>query len=93
MGPESEKSVNTLKKIMEDGDEERRFIRPKEAIRIYSMSRSSVGNIAKKANALYRIGGLLLIRVDKFEAYLEKHLVINEREAAMHIFDDEEDWI
>ncbi len=90
MGPESEKSANTLKKIMQEGDEERKFIRPKEAIRIYSMSRTSVGNISKKANALYRIGNLLLINVEKFEEYLEKHLVIDEKEAAMHIFDDEE---
>ena len=31
MTTENEKSINSLRKIMEEGDELRRFIRPKEA--------------------------------------------------------------
>lgn len=34
MTTENEKSINSLRKIMEEGDELRRFIRPKEAIRM-----------------------------------------------------------
>lgn len=34
MTTENEKSINSLRKIMEEGDELRKFIRPKEAISI-----------------------------------------------------------
>ena len=56
MNAESEKSVNELRKIMDQGDELRKFIRPKEAIRIYSLSRTFIEEIAKEAGAMYKIG-------------------------------------
>ena len=31
MSPKSEKSINTLMKLMDEGDELRKYIRPKEA--------------------------------------------------------------
>ncbi len=35
-------AVNQLRKIMDEGEEFRKFIRPKEAIRIYSLSRTFI---------------------------------------------------
>ena len=63
MNAESEKSVNQLRKIMDEGDELRKFIRPKEAIRIYSLSRTFIEEIAKKSGAMYKIGKVVLINV------------------------------
>ena len=76
MNTESEKSINSLRKIMEEGDELRKFIRPKEAIRIYSMSRTYIEAIAKQSGAMYKIGKVVLINVQIFDDYLEKHKVM-----------------
>ena len=51
---ESEKSINSLRKIMDEGDELRKFIRPKEAIRIYSLSRAFIEEIARESGAMYK---------------------------------------
>ncbi len=76
MTSENEKSINSLRKIMEEGDELRKFIRPKEAIRIYSISRSFLEDVAKESGAMYKIGKVILINVKTFEDYLEKHKVL-----------------
>ncbi len=76
MTTENEKSINSLRKIMEEGDELRKFIRPKEAIRIYSISRSFLEDVAKESGAMYKIGKVILINVKTFEDYLEKHKVL-----------------
>ena len=76
MTMENEKSINSLRKIMEEGDEMRKFIRPKEATRIYSLSRSFIEEIATEAGALYKIGKAVLINVNVFEEYLERHRVV-----------------
>ena len=83
MNAESEKSVNQLRKIMDEGDELRKFIRPKEAIRIYSLSRTFIEEIAKKSGAMYKIGKVVLINVKGFEDYLEKHRLVT---IFVHIF-------
>lgn len=75
MNSESEKSINSLRKIMEEGDELRKFIRPKEAIRIYSLSRTFIEEIARDSGAMYKIGKVVLINVRTFEEYLEQHKV------------------
>ena len=76
MTVENEKSINSLKKIMEEGDELRKFIRPKEATRIYSLSRTFVEEIARESGAMYKIGKVVLINVKAFEDYLEQHKVM-----------------
>ena len=64
------------KSVIQDGDEVRKFTRPKEAIRIYSMSRHYVEEVAHEAGALYKIGRVTLINVKSFEEYLERCKVI-----------------
>ncbi len=76
MTTENEKSINSLRKIMEEGDELRRFIRPKEAIRMYSLSRTFIEEIARESGAMYKIGKVVLINVKVFEDYLELHKVM-----------------
>ncbi|MCR5221383.1 MAG: hypothetical protein K6D90_00760 [Lachnospiraceae bacterium] len=71
MTTENEKSINSLRKIMEEGDELRKFIRPKEAIRMYSLSRTFIEEIARESGAMYKIGKVVLINVDVFEACLQ----------------------
>ncbi len=75
MTTENEKSINSLRKIMEEGDELRRFIRPKEAIRMYSFSRTFIEEIARESGAMYKIGKVVLINVNTFEAYLDQFKV------------------
>ncbi len=77
MTTENEKSINSLRKIMEEGDELRKFIRPKEAKRIYSISRSFLEDVAKESGAMYKIGKVILINVKTFEDYLEKGLQVH----------------
>lgn len=52
-------------------DSRRRFIRMKEAVEAYGMSRTKLRREALIAGALYRVGDTLLINVDIFEKYLE----------------------
>ena len=80
MTTESEKSINSLRKIMEEGDELRKFIRPKEAIRIYSLSRAFIEEIARESGAMYKIGKVVLINVKTFEDYLEQHKLMKNPE-------------
>ena len=80
MNAESERSIRKLEKIMEDGDEFRKFVRPKEATRIYSLSRTFVDETAQKAGAMYKIGRVVLINVRLFEEYLEAHRLPGEGE-------------
>ena len=76
MTTENEKSINSLKKIMEEGDELRKFIRPKEATRIYSLSRTFIEQIARESGAMYKIGKVVLINVKVFDEYLERCRVL-----------------
>ena len=43
MKPKSEKSIQQLEKIIQEDSDRRKFIRPKEGIQMYSMSRSKFG--------------------------------------------------
>ena len=76
MTTENEKSIKSLRKIMEEGDELRKFIRPKEAIRMYSLSRTFIEEIARESGAMNKIGKVVLINVKVFEDYLELHKVM-----------------
>ena len=61
-----------LVKVENSGkDSRRRFIRMKEAVEAYGMSRTKLRREALIAGALYRVGDTLLINVDIFEKYLE----------------------
>ena len=71
MTTENEKSINSLRKIMEEGDELRKLIRPIEATRMYSFSRAFIEEIARESGAMYKIGKVVLINVKVFEDYPE----------------------
>ena len=72
MTPENLKSIEKLERRLMEGDELRKYVRPKEATRIYSMSRTYVEIVAKEAGALRKIGRVTLINVKVFEEYLEQ---------------------
>ena len=88
MNAESEKSVNQLRKILDEDDRMRKYIRPKEGIKIYSLSRTFFDEIAKKAGAMYKIGKVILVEVEPFEEYLRQHRVEPDDETTV---DEEED--
>lgn len=49
----------------------KKWIRCKEAVVTYSMSRPTIMALATDAGALYKINGTVLIDADKFENYME----------------------
>ena len=88
MNAASEKSLYQIRKLLEEDDEMRKFIRPKEGIRKYSLSRTFFDEIAKKSGAMYKIGKVVLVEVEPFEAYIRKHRVDPNSD---EIIEDEED--
>ena len=76
MDKKSAVAIGQMKKILEEGDEVRKYVRPKEGIRIYSMSRTLLEEHAIKAGAMYKLGKLVLINVEEFENYIISHRVI-----------------
>ena len=78
MTPESEKSLNQLRGQLEDSDEPKKFIRPKDGVKTYGLSRTTLNNVAKKAGALYRIDKCVLINVKILDEYIEKFRVTEE---------------
>ena len=55
----------------EKHDLRQKFIREKDAVRVYCMSRPKIQEEALKAGAFYKIGGVNLINVKIFDEYLE----------------------
>ena len=78
MTPESEKSLNQLRVQLDDGEEPKKFIRPKDGEKIYSLGRTAFDNIARKAGAFYKIGKCVLINVSILDEYIEKQRVTEE---------------
>ena len=78
MTPASEKSINKLIKLMDDGEEVRKFIRVKDAVSFYCIGRTLLVEKAKEAGALYKVGGVLLINAKEFDLYIESCKVTNE---------------
>ncbi len=71
---ENLKTIESLGRMAEN-TEVRKFIRPNEAVKIYGICRQYLENIAAEAGAPYKIGRVVLINVNAFEAYLELHKV------------------
>lgn len=77
MKEESKKSINQMKKLVgedaakEVSGENARYIRPKQGVEIYNMSRTQFVKLAAESGGLYRIGTLILVERDTFERYLE----------------------
>ena len=55
----------------EKHDPRQKFMREKDAVRVYCMSRPKIQEEALKAGAFYKIGGVNLINVQIFDEYLE----------------------
>lgn len=53
----------------------RKFLKIKEAVEVYSIGRTRILEIAKEAKAVYKKGNITLIKINKFEEYLETFLV------------------
>ena len=73
MQEESVKSINKLREMVEAGEEtgERKFIRCKQGIQIYNMSRPQFIKLAVNAGAAYKINSMILVDKAVFDAYLE----------------------
>lgn len=49
----------------------KRFVRYKEGAEMYSMGLTKFQELAKQANAIYKVNKLVLVNCDIFEQYLE----------------------
>lgn len=49
----------------------KKWIRAREGVDIYSMSRNKIVSLAREAGAAYKIDATILIDVETFEKYLE----------------------
>lgn len=59
------------KKEQREEKKRKEWIRAKEGVEIYSMSRPKLVRLAREAGAVYKIDGTLLINARKLEEYLE----------------------
>ena len=75
MTNENLETIGSLSGMMDGNDIVRKFIRPNDAVRMYGIGRQYLENVAVDAGALYKIGRVVLINVNAFEAYLELHKV------------------
>ena len=51
--------------------EKKKFIRCQEGAEIYSMSLRKFQDFAKDADAIYKVGKMVLVNCEKVDAYLE----------------------
>jgi len=51
--------------------DKKRFVRYKEGAELYSMCQSKFEQMAKDAEAIYKLNKLVLVNTDIFEEYLE----------------------
>ncbi len=75
MSEASEKSIAKLKKLIDDDERVKEYIRAEDALRVYSIGRRKLRQIAIEAGAYYKVGRMVLIRIERFEEYLEKHRI------------------
>jgi len=56
---------------MERKIDKKKFVRYKEGAEIYSVCQSKFERLAKDAKAIYKVGKVVLVNCEIFEAYLE----------------------
>lgn len=78
MNAGSRKSLSQIKNMVDQDDGFKRYMRLFEAERNYQLDRRTIMRIAKYARALYRINSIVLIDIDLFEAYFDKHYRVEE---------------
>ena len=70
-------SISQIKGMIEkDPEPQGRLISPKQGAIKYNMSRTSFTKLALQAGSVYKIERVLLIDVEKFEAYLENFRLV-----------------
>ena len=52
-------------------DKEKKFVRYKEGADMYGMSLRKFQDVAKDAEALYKVGKMVLVKVEVMDRYLE----------------------
>ena len=57
---------------------ERKFFRLKEAAKYYDMDLKTVKKLAINAEALYKVGGVLLVKFEAIDEFLETCKIIEE---------------
>ena len=62
---------NTVKVVTVADKETVKFIRYKDAIKMYSICQQTLEKIVRDANALYKVGKMSLINTEKLDSYLE----------------------
>ena len=80
MTAESINSINQIRKLVDEEPEclKSKFIRAKQGIVIYNMSRPEFLKLAVQAGAAYKIGGMFLVNKEVFEDYLETYRIPGE---------------
>ncbi len=61
--------------VMETKCPERKFVRYKTGAEMYDMGERKFMTLAKDAKAIYKLDRLVLVRLDKFDKYLESFLL------------------
>lgn len=73
MSNASEKSLMKLRSLIEEENNIREYIRPKEGWTIYGLKRTTFQRLAMKAGAVYKVGTVVLINKRIFDEYLDSH--------------------
>ena len=71
MQAESKKTMNQLKEMIRKDDETKRFIRCRQGVELYNMSRPQFVKLAIEAGAAYKINSMILVDKNIFEQYLD----------------------
>lgn len=61
-------------------DKFKKFVRMKEGVELYSMSRTTLTKRAREANAIYKVGSIVLLNTEIMDNYLELFREEYERE-------------
>lgn len=73
MNQESEQVLSKVGELVEKEklNPKQKYLRVKEAVEVYPMSRTKLTEEALKCGALHKVGSITLINVETFEKYLE----------------------
>lgn len=73
MNHQTKQSLSQFKKLADEQkhDPRQKFVRVKEAIEIYHVSRPTLMKMAIDAGALYRINATILINLEILDSYVE----------------------
>ena len=75
------RSFSSIKNMMEQLNQYKRYMRLQEATRNYQLDRRVIVEIAKECGALHKVNSVALIEMDTFEPYFrEKYLVKGDKE-------------